>query len=58
MPLGEGDVGMELFLRTLDELGYHGPLTIEREIPRSRSGRRKKSAAASVCSTRAKGKNR
>ena len=33
MPLGEGDVGMEKFLRTLDELGYTGPLTIEREIP-------------------------
>ncbi len=33
MPLGEGDVGMEAFLRTLDELGYEGPLTIEREIP-------------------------
>jgi len=33
VPLGAGDVGMETFLRTLDELGYHGPLTIEREIP-------------------------
>jgi sugar phosphate isomerase/epimerase len=33
MPLGEGDVGMENFLRTLNELGYEGPLTIEREIP-------------------------
>ena len=33
MPLGEGDVGMEKFLRTLDDLGYAGPLTIEREIP-------------------------
>ena len=33
MPLGEGDVGMETFLRTLDDLGYTGPLTIEREIP-------------------------
>jgi len=32
-PLGEGDVGMENFLRTLDEVGYDGPLTIEREIP-------------------------
>lgn len=31
--LGEGDVGMETFLRTLLELGYEGPLTIEREIP-------------------------
>jgi sugar phosphate isomerase/epimerase len=33
VPLGEGDVGMETFLRTLDRLGYAGPLTIEREIP-------------------------
>ena len=33
MPLGEGEVGMETFLRTLHELGYDGPLTIEREIP-------------------------
>jgi sugar phosphate isomerase/epimerase len=31
--LGEGDVGMERYLRTLDKIGYHGPLTIEREIP-------------------------
>jgi len=33
VPLGAGDVGMETFLRTLDEFGYDGPLTIEREIP-------------------------
>lgn len=33
VPLGEGDVGMEAYLRTLNDLGYHGPLTIEREIP-------------------------
>jgi len=33
VPLGEGAVGMEAYLRTLDELGYTGPLTIEREIP-------------------------
>ncbi|MCC7476158.1 MAG: sugar phosphate isomerase/epimerase [Pirellulales bacterium] len=33
VPLGEGDVGFEAFLRTLDEIGYAGPLTIEREIP-------------------------
>jgi sugar phosphate isomerase/epimerase len=33
VPLGEGDVGIEDYLRTLDELGYAGPLTIEREIP-------------------------
>jgi sugar phosphate isomerase/epimerase len=33
VPLGEGDVGMENYLRTLKEIGYEGPLTIEREIP-------------------------
>ena len=33
VPLGDGDVGMETYLRTLDTLGYRGPLTIEREIP-------------------------
>jgi sugar phosphate isomerase/epimerase len=33
VPLGEGAVGIENYLRTLDEIGYTGPLTIEREIP-------------------------
>ena len=33
VPLGQGDVGMEKYLRTLHEIGYSGPLTIEREIP-------------------------
>ena len=33
VPLGEGDVGMENYLRTLDAIGYRGPLTIERESP-------------------------
>jgi sugar phosphate isomerase/epimerase len=33
VPLGKGDVGMENYLRTLQEIGYEGPLTIEREIP-------------------------
>jgi sugar phosphate isomerase/epimerase len=36
VPLGEGDVGMETYLRTLHELGYTGPLTIEREIAHDR----------------------
>ncbi len=36
VPLGEGDVGMETYLRTLHTLGYHGPLTIEREIAHDR----------------------
>jgi len=31
--LGEGDVGIERFLAKLKEIGYEGPLTIEREIP-------------------------
>lgn len=33
VPLGKGDVGIENYLRTLKEIGYTGPLTIEREIP-------------------------
>lgn len=36
VPLGEGDVGMETYLRTLKDLGYTGPLTIEREIAHDR----------------------
>ena len=44
-PLGEGDVNIELFLSTLKEIGYFGPLTIEREI----SGeQQKKDIAAAV----------
>lgn len=35
--LGEGDVGMETYLRTLLSLGYTGPLTIEREIAHDRA---------------------
>ena len=31
--LGEGDVNMKAYLTTLKEIGYLGPLTIEREIP-------------------------
>ncbi|WP_153556797.1 sugar phosphate isomerase/epimerase family protein [Roseimaritima sediminicola] len=33
VPLGEGDVDIKAYLKTLDEIGYTGPLTIEREIP-------------------------
>ncbi|MBM4030528.1 MAG: sugar phosphate isomerase/epimerase [Planctomycetes bacterium] len=32
MPLGKGKVNIPLFIETLAELGYRGPLTIEREI--------------------------
>lgn len=34
--LGDGDVGMETYLRTLQSIGYSGPLTIEREIAHDR----------------------
>jgi sugar phosphate isomerase/epimerase len=33
VPLGEGDVDFSAFLKTLQRIGYDGPLTIEREIP-------------------------
>lgn len=33
VPLGEGDVNIRDYLSTLKDLGYTGPLTIEREIP-------------------------
>lgn len=32
-PLGQGDVGLDRFVAKLKEIGYGGPLTIEREIP-------------------------
>ncbi|MBO3802845.1 MAG: TIM barrel protein [Candidatus Brockarchaeota archaeon] len=32
VPFGEGEVGAERFLRKLVEIGYKGPLTIEREL--------------------------
>lgn len=33
VPFGTGQVNAELFLTTLKEIGFDGPLTIEREIP-------------------------
>ena len=33
VPFGTGQVNAKLFLQTLKEIGFHGPLTIEREIP-------------------------
>lgn len=33
VPLGKGQVDIEAYLKTLKEIGYLGPLTIEREIP-------------------------
>jgi sugar phosphate isomerase/epimerase len=37
VPLGQGDVGMYNYLKTLRDLGYTGPLTVEREIPQEPS---------------------
>lgn len=47
VPLGTGDVGMETYLRTLKEIGYTGPLTIEREIAHDRE-RQKADIGAAV----------
>lgn len=47
VPLGAGDVGMETYLRTLKEVGYTGPLTIEREIAHDRE-RQKADIGAAV----------
>jgi sugar phosphate isomerase/epimerase len=33
VPLGQGDVNIKAYLQTLVDIGYTGPLTIEREIP-------------------------
>ncbi len=33
VPLGDGQVNISAYLQVLQELGYQGPLTIEREIP-------------------------
>ena len=32
LPLGEGVVDFKNYLKALDEIGYHGFLTIEREV--------------------------
>ena len=32
-PLGQGDVGMDRYVAKLKEIGYTGPITMEREIP-------------------------
>ncbi len=47
VPLGDGDVNMESYLRTLQEIGYDGPLTIEREIPQEPERQKSEIAHAS-----------
>jgi sugar phosphate isomerase/epimerase len=46
VPLGQGDVGMKQYLQTLKEIGYDGPLTIEREIPENREAQQRDVGAA------------
>ena len=53
-PLGEGAVGMERFIDKLKEIGYKGPLTIEREAARD-SGSRRRGAISTVGSGAARG---
>ena len=46
VPLGQGDVDMEAFLRTLKKIGYDGPLTIERELSQDPARQRTEVAQA------------
>ena len=46
VPIGQGDVDFGRYLRTLDEIGYDGPLTIEREIPQEPERQKAEIAAA------------
>lgn len=46
--LGEGDVGMDTYLKTLLEIGYKGPLTIEREIAHDRERQKRDIGAAAA----------
>lgn len=46
VPLGEGAVDFAAYLRTLAEIGYEGPLTIEREIPQEPARQKAEIAAA------------
>lgn len=46
VPLGAGDVDIRRYLQTLDEIGYTGPLTIEREIPQDPERQKQEIGAA------------
>ena len=54
VPLGEGQVDMAKYLETLKELGYEGPLTIEREIPQEPERQKAEIEHATKCSTRSR----
>jgi len=46
VPFGEGDVNARAFLVALNEIGYDGPLTIEREIPQDPQRQKEEIGAA------------
>jgi sugar phosphate isomerase/epimerase len=54
--LGSGQVGMEAYLKTLKEIGYTGPLTIEREIPQDAERQKAEIGQAVDLLTRLRGK--
>jgi sugar phosphate isomerase/epimerase len=54
--LGSGQVGMEAYLKTLKEIGYTGPLTIEREIPQDADRQKAEIGQAIDLLTRLRGK--
>jgi sugar phosphate isomerase/epimerase len=46
VPIGSGAVDFDAYLRTLAEIGYEGPLTIEREIPQEADRQKAEIASA------------
>jgi sugar phosphate isomerase/epimerase len=57
-PLGEGDVDMDAFVKTLKKIGYDGPLTIEREIPEEPARQKAEIGGAIALLERLKAENR
>lgn len=49
VPFGTGEVNAELFLTSLKEVGYDGPLTIEREIPQEPARQKEEIGQAVRC---------
>lgn len=56
MPLGKGQVGIENYLKTLLDIGYTGPLTIEREIPQEPERQKEEISQAMSLLTSIRGK--
>lgn len=55
-PLGHGQVDIQKYLETLNEIGYEGPLTIEREIPQEPDRQKKEIQHAADLLTQIKSK--